>query len=521
MVFFSFLLFGDITQIKDIISGNRNNLTFGPDGYPTLSEVINFLITGYSIIITAIFSFVIWKTSVRSYEVAEAVKSLEEKRDMESIRQSALIVYYELLTGFTNLRDLYISIILENKAPNPNRLFFSEDWVKNISLLRDRLDANEINEIHRLYNKFLTIKGLLETDSESEKVKLRKYIGETMSQTFTSFLSKEFTKNEFGSVTKYLEIDYFIILSKIRFASYAKVKIENKYNAGESIISINKELFYVGSISDNLFDGYGILHTDDGLPKYEGVFKNGRFVSGKAKEYYDSGEILYEIEYKDGVKRRGYMAKLNSDTQKVPYYFNGEFEDDEIVDGIVTLFRADHSIYYEGGIKSRKYSGYGIRYENGKKLYEGTFKEGHITQGVKFTDPVFEGEFKQGKPWNGSVKGLSDNLFVRKFYGQLVNGQPYKGEGLIFQKNHKGDTRDYLEVLEDSKKLFYDEIVFIDETEINDREERQQDEINKNSRESYGIWDDFIKADWVEGNVKEREDKEGNKVVYFNANSKV
>lgn len=121
---FSFLFFGNFVEIIKVIIGNRNNLTFNADAYPTLSEVIDYTVAGYSIIITGIFSYVLLKTSVRGYEVAEAVKSLEENRDKEIVRQNALIIYYELLTGYSNLRELYISVVLEGALPNPNRMFF-------------------------------------------------------------------------------------------------------------------------------------------------------------------------------------------------------------------------------------------------------------------------------------------------------------------------------------------------------------------------------------------------------------
>lgn len=106
----SFMLYGNVIEMLSIILSNRNQLTFSAESYPTLSETINYMIAGYSIVVTGIFSYVVWRTSVRSYEVAEAVMRLEENRDEEMIRQGALISYYELLTGFSNLRELFISV---------------------------------------------------------------------------------------------------------------------------------------------------------------------------------------------------------------------------------------------------------------------------------------------------------------------------------------------------------------------------------------------------------------------------
>jgi len=124
-------------KLIPFIFQNRNNINLSLEIYPTLSEAINYTISGYSIIVTGIFSYALLKTSIKSYEIAESIKSLESNRDREQIRQSALIVYYELLTGFSNVKDLYVSVVLNNTSPNPKRLFFSEDWVKNIALLKN------------------------------------------------------------------------------------------------------------------------------------------------------------------------------------------------------------------------------------------------------------------------------------------------------------------------------------------------------------------------------------------------
>ncbi|EGL20156.1 hypothetical protein HMPREF9413_4084 [Paenibacillus sp. HGF7] len=111
------------------------------------------------------------------------------------MRQSALIIYYELLSAFSNLRDLYISRIIENKNPNPSQLFFSQEWVKNIAALRDKLSPLEITEVHKLYSRFHTLKFFLE--SESERANLDAYIIETAEKVFASFFSRRNAQKRF------------------------------------------------------------------------------------------------------------------------------------------------------------------------------------------------------------------------------------------------------------------------------------------------------------------------------------
>lgn len=510
-IILSFMFFGDPLEIIKVVVQNRNKLTFSAEAYPTLSEAINYLITGYSIVITGTFSYVIWKTSVRSYEVAEAVKSLEEKRDLETVRQSALIVYYELLTAFSNLRDLYISVVIENKSPNPNKLFFSEDWIKNISLLRDILSPAEINEIHKIYSRFLTIKNLLEV--EVVQSKLVEHIKETVNKSFASFLFENFIRYNFGDVTKYLKRDCYIILSKIRIASYTAEKIEKTQEGNTCLITVNNIRFYRGSIVDGLFEGNGTLYTEHGLVKYEGVFRKGRFITGNAKEYHDSGKVLFEIAYENDRKLHGNLTK-EAASQMEPYYFNGEFLNNEIINGYVTQFDRDHKILYEGYLKDDKFSGKGTLYNNGNKRYEGLFEEGEFVYGKQFAEMLFEGEFRNQKPFTGKVKNYS-NYIVREFNGRIVEGQPFEGHGLIFQKDYNGRSRDYREFLEESREF--------NEYEVDHDDEygrRQQEWINNYTREEYSNWEDYIFADWINGDFKEREDKEENKRVFYIGNNK-
>lgn len=502
----SFTLYGNVFEMLSIILSNRNQLTFSAEAYPTLSETIDYMVAGYSIVVTGIFSYVVWRTSVQSYEVAEAVKKLEENRDKEMIRQGALISYYELLTGFSNLRELFISVNLENSLPNPKRMFFSDDWVKNISTLRDKLTPTEINEVHKIYNRFLTLKSLLETEVEREKLKT--VIDDIISESFSNFFPKELLKIDYGNIMKYLKSDYYIILSKIRVSSYTLKEINTTKFEDSILISISDKPVYSGKVSNNLYEGKGVLYTEEGFTKYEGIFEKGKFVSGKAMEYYENGDILYEMEYQNGTLISGCLMKAKDERSENPNYFIGEMINNKIYTGYTTEFY-NNKILYEGFIKERQYSGQGTLYKNGRKILEGIFIEGSIVKGRKFDSPSFEGEFKNDRPWIGTIKGYSDKI-IYDFEGHIIDGQPYEGSGLVFLNDYKGETRDYREFLEESRNLDFDIMDQLSKEEIVDIEENQQAQLNKSRREEYDQWENFIQANWIKGQIKEKENKEGN-----------
>ncbi|NBD25540.1 MORN repeat-containing protein [Paenibacillus glycinis] len=517
LVVIALLLFfyGNINDIPDIILKNRNHLTLNAASYPTLSETINYTITGYSIIVTGIFSYVVWKTSVRSYEVAEAVKSLEDNRDKEAIRQGALITYYELLTGFSNLRELYISVILENVSPSPQKMFFSDDWVKNISTLRDKLNSSELNYIHRLFNNFLILKSLLDSGEDREKLAI--YINIMLADNFAEFIPMELIQNNFGSAMKYLNRDNYIVLTKIRLSSFTQKEVVVTEVKEGQLVLVGQNPVYRGRVTNNLFEGEGTLYNEEGMPKLEGIFNKGQFITGKIYEYYESSNILYEVELENDMLKSGYMKK-NGECD-LPYYFKGDFTDNEISNGFVTLF-SNHIITYEGSVKEGEFSGKGIRYSRGLVKFKGEFSKGDIIYGEQFGQKgfYFKGQFKYNRPWTGEIRNLS-NDYVLDFSGDLVEGKPHDGKGYIFQNDQDGNDR-YFQEWQEERDVHHDDY-YNDDEFSQQQEDWFHEQSNKNIRKSYHRWEDFIKAEWSNGEVKELEDRESNKkVVYYTGSKK-
>lgn len=521
LILFSYILFGDLFKIIPFISENRDHLTLTSQTYPTLSEAINYTISGYSIVLTALFSYFLLKSSVKSYEIAESIKSLENNRDRENIRQSALIVYYELLTGFSNMRDLYISVVLNDALPNPKRLFFSEDWVKNISFLKDELSDSEINEVYKIYNRFLTIKSILETESETYKIKLKSELEKEVDYAFASFIPKEIIATDLTSIEKILKRDYYLILLKVKIATFRSDEVKIEKNGEKNKIFIKDTVIYEGGILGNLFEGNGIIYTFEGFEKYIGFFSEGKFLSGVAKDYYGPNpkDILYEIEYSNNEKVKGYLVQTNTKKQ-FEYYLNGEFKGNEIFNGDTIIFKDNHKIEYIGKIKNSAFHGYGHYFNNGKIKYKGIFENDLIISGEEFGPNKFKfiGEFRFGKPHTGSVENYSDS-YIKLFNGELKDGKPYQGRGYIFKEDYRGWDLDFIKHQEHFEEP--DDDYLQQQLEWYEaQEEWHAEQENNHIRKSYREWEDFIKAEWKNGLYNEFENMESNKKVYYYKESK-
>lgn len=549
------LIFGNIGELLTLIGDFRNNLTIEPTTFPTLSETINYTIASYAAIVTSIFSYVVWKTSVQSYKVAEAVKDLETNRDEEATRENALIIYYDLLSGLNNLLELYISRFIDKTTPNPNKLFFSEEWIKNVANLRDHLTADELDTIYQLYGEMYTLKSLLDQlqfnqnngtidfiemleqnqlkDAEIDEIKKRLkkveskpleeldlFIEKLIGKLFASFLPLPLLQKKLGRAEKLLNRKYYLILRKIHLATFTDNKVIREVDShGVTSLRVVDILVYNGRVKDGIPHGRGKIYTNNGKIKYDGEFVDGMFVTGIARDYYEDGEPLYEIEYKNNMKVKGTIYRLSKNDEQ-PWFFNGDFDGNDIVNGFVTEYRRDNNkIFYEGEVVNREYSGDGTLYKkNGSVFQQGQWIKGEFVNGRQ-SGPnkfYFEGEFKHSNPWTGVVRNYS-NDYVKNFKGNLIDGEPHQGTGYIFYRDQDGVDLHQRE-LEDQEQAS-DEDEYEDYNQNNEYELRHS-ESNKRIRETYERWEDFILTDWDNGLPMEREHTEQNIEVYFYKNSK-
>lgn len=219
----------------------------------------------------------------------------------------------------------------------------------------------------------------------------------------------------------------------------------------EDIVKVADNEYYIGAVSDNLFQGFGVYKKDkdlyigsfkdskpDGFLKwytadklhYSGMWKEGNF-NGEGTLYKEDGKIrtgewengnltqaLVEQEVKEG-HYKGYVKKGRPDGIGKMAYAKG----------------GDYSGYWKNG----KWNGEGV-YTVGTDTIVGTWEKGKLTGDVIYkTDKLFyEGSFVDNMPTGIGNLTVVDNSYYtgnwvdgkRAGLGEIyfANGDSYSGE---------------------------------------------------------------------------------------------
>ena len=247
-------------------------------------------------------------------------------------------------------------------------------------------------------------------------------------------------------------LDINIINYKIFSGRYI---IYDSKNKGKEYDSYNDKLVYEGEYLNGEKSGkgkeYGKEIVNDGKLIFEGEYLNGK-KNGKGKEYFNSGELQFEGEYLNG-KRNG---------KGIEYYigqirFKGIYLDGNKRFG-KSYFK--HKIIFESEfINNNKFIRKGfseniLETELKKSdlfLYKGLIqgKECNYCDNDKI---IFEGEYLNGKRWNGKLYDLQDDSIIYelkngngfiKEYNYINEELLFEGEFIDGEKNGKGKEYKY------------------------------------------------------------------------------
>jgi len=223
----------------------------------------------------------------------------------------------------------------------------------------------------------------------------------------------------------------------------------------------------------NYVSSYFLYQRKDKFKEFIGEYLNGK-INGKAKEYFDE-KLIFEGEYLYGWKRKGkeyingkleyegeYMIQkkwtgktydeklnviyeINNGTGKIRQYndelkiiFEGEFFKGKRK-GKGVEYDSYGRIIFEGEYLNDKRNGKGVEYEPyGKILFEGEYlnyiniihgigKRNAQTEKDSIGSIKFEGEYFEGKRWNGKGEEYFNELL--KYKGEYLNGQKWNGIG--------------------------------------------------------------------------------------------
>lgn len=91
--------------------------------------------------------------------------NISRKIQMESeLRENSLIVYYDLVLGLADLKKLYMNCRNSNYKNIPTRMFFSDEWIKNIARISGNI--RDIDKMYKLYGDLEMISEEIKSKSE-------------------------------------------------------------------------------------------------------------------------------------------------------------------------------------------------------------------------------------------------------------------------------------------------------------------------------------------------------------------
>lgn len=81
--------------IASLIPATWNTIWIKTEGYSfELNDYLVLFIYFLQTAVTALFSYFIWKTSIKSNEISEELRKKDENKEKSYLKENALIVYY-------------------------------------------------------------------------------------------------------------------------------------------------------------------------------------------------------------------------------------------------------------------------------------------------------------------------------------------------------------------------------------------------------------------------------------------
>lgn len=89
------------------------------------------------------------------------------------LRENSLIVYYDLVLGLNDLKKLYINSKNRNFVNIPSRMFFSNEWIKNVAKISEDIKNVKIDMIYKLYGDLEIVSKYVLEKSEADLYQLQ------------------------------------------------------------------------------------------------------------------------------------------------------------------------------------------------------------------------------------------------------------------------------------------------------------------------------------------------------------
>ena len=205
-------------------------------------------------------------------------------------------------------------------------------------------------------------------------------------------------------------------------------------------------LIYKGFYKDDLYEGKGILYNENGEKIYDGHFKEGKY-EGIGIEYFQGGKLKRKLLYEKGEPLNECIGVFYDEDNII---YQGILKDLMPENGKnITIYDSKRNIIYIGDFSNFEFNGKGILYyENSNKIYfDGFFDSGSYIYGILY-DPegnkIYEGEFMNNQPRTSSNIKLYELNGNIKFIGDLTEGK-YQGFGKLYKHSkllYEGNFKD-------------------------------------------------------------------------------
>ena len=239
---------------------------------------------------------------------------------------------------------------------------------------------------------------------------------------------------------------------------------------------------YVGEINNGVKEGKGKKYIDNKL-RFEGLFKNNKFIQG----------IVYNI------NNNKFLDGKNSDDNKKEgkffmedNIFEGTFEDFTNISDYIIDFTNNCEIIYEGEYKNGMKCGKGIEYLTGYEgeflhsLYHGKGKknniEGEYKNGKKtgyWKEGNFEGEYKDGLR-NGEGK---ENSWTGYYVNNYLNG--IRKKDYHIKNYYFGEEVNIINLRIENNSIYFNDIKEYEGYLVNGIKEGNGIEFYKNKNKRY------------------------------------
>ncbi len=457
-----------------------------------IGNYLNYYFTILGIEVTGVLTYSVLQTSKQSNILTKEINDKEKNRDKEKIRESALIIYYDIISKIRNLIVLYNSKEFNVNTEIINGFNASSDWVKNIANLRDVLTAYELETIFNLYNNFLLLTEFQHTQGDKSE-EMNSIVNNLSNKLFITPLLNYLWMDFNGMTELLLSSKYYIILKKILSVT------QNKENRTIDFLQHNNKKIKYNNCE---FDDYGNI------------------IKGVDKCYTSNNNLLYEFEYNDRKIVKGIFYNKHREL-----IFNCTFNlNTSYSEGYVTYYYKPNRLKYKGNIKNGKYAGTGIVYydsnansiefsgiwENNKKK-NGEYKSNSNNASILY----FNGEYKNDMPYSGKIechytfKLRSSDVYG--FNGTIFQGKPVDGGGYkvsksyftseFIEKNPKYDTslNYYPEYSEDYEEYLNNIPVEVQQEMIESSLRNEKEIELEDLKERYGCVIELLSATWNDG----------------------